>query len=121
MQVVAKTPRINLRIEGEIPPGLLAALKAEIGEKLQIRTGDDEYVEVTETAWYKGLRLIPGETLAHYRTMHGLTQAQLGEKLGGIPRQHISNMEKGHRTISLEMAKKLATIFNAAPVNFLDI
>jgi len=121
MQVVAKTPRINLRIEGEIPAGLLAALKAEIGDDLQIRNGDDEYVEVTATDWYKEVRLIPGETLAHYRAMHGLTQAQLGEKLGNIPRQHISNMETGRRPISLEMAKKLAAIFNAAPVNFLGI
>ena len=121
MQVVAKTPRINVRIEGEIPAGLLAALKAEIGEDLQIRDGDDEYVEVTKTDWYKEVRLIPGEVMAHYRAMHGLTQAQLGEKLGAVPRQHISNMETGRRPISLDMAKKLAAIFNASPVNFLDI
>lgn len=121
MQVVAKTPRINVRIEGDIPDGLLAALKAEIGEDLQIRDGDDEYVEVTKTDWYKKVRLIPGEVVAHYRAMHGLTQAQLGEKLGAVPRQHISNMETGRRPISLDTAKKLAAIFNASPVNFLDI
>jgi plasmid maintenance system antidote protein VapI len=30
-------------------------------------------------------------------------------------------METGRRPISLDMAKKLAAIFNASPVNFLDI
>ena len=121
MQVVAKTPRIDIRIEGEIPEAVLKALKAELGDELKIRDGDDEYVDVTETDWYKGVKLIPGEALRHYREMHSLTQAQLGEKLGGIPRQHISNMEKGQRVISLEVAKKLAVILGTMPVNFLDI
>ena len=121
MQVVAKTPHINVRIEGEIPEVVLKVLKAELGDELHIREGDDEYLDVTETDWYKGLKLLPGETLRHYREMHGLTQSQLGEKLGGMPRQHVSNMEKGRRTISVDMAKKLAIIFNTTPVNFLDI
>ncbi len=121
MQVVAKTPRINVRIEGEIPEVVLKVLKAELGDELHIREGDDEYVDVMETDWYKGLKLIPGEALKHYREMYNLTQGQLGEKLGGIPRQHISNMEKGRRAISVDTAKKLAAIFNTTPVNFLDI
>ncbi len=121
MQVVAKTPRISVRIEGDIPARLLEALKAEIGDELEIRSGDEEYVDVLGTAWYRGLELLPGEALAHYRALHGLTQAQLGEKLGDLPRQHISNMETGRRVITLEMAKKLAAILNTSPVNFLNI
>jgi DNA-binding XRE family transcriptional regulator len=121
MQVVAKTPHINIRIEGEIPEIVLNVLKAELGDELHIRKGEDEYVDVTETDWYKGVKLIPGEALRHYREMHSLTQSQIGEKLGGIPRQHISNMEKGRRAISVDMAKKLAAILNTTPVHFLDI
>lgn len=121
MQVVAKTPHISVRIEGEVPTRVLEALKAEIGEALQVHEGDEEYVDVLETDWYRELRLVPGEALAHYRKMHGMTQAQLGEKLQGVPRQHISNMESGTRAISLDMAKKLAVIFNTTPINFLDI
>lgn len=96
-------------------------LKAELGGALVIREDDEEFIESTETDWYKNLKLIPGESLKQYREMHGLTQRQLGEKLGGIPRQQISNIENGPRTISLDMAKKLAAILNTSPVNFLDI
>ncbi len=121
MQVVAKTRHINIRIEGKVPEVVLDVLKAELGDELHIREGEDEYVDVTETDWYKSVKLIPGEALRHYREMHGLTQDQLGGKLDGIPRQHVSNMENGRRAISVDMAKKLAAIFNTAPVNFLDI
>lgn len=62
-----------------------------------------------------------GEALKHYREIHGLTQDQLGEKLGGLLRQQISNMETGIRAISLDMAKKFAALFQTNPVNFLDI
>jgi transcriptional regulator with XRE-family HTH domain len=41
-----------------------------------------------------------------------MTQAELGKKLGDLPRQHISNMERGSRGISKEIAKKLSHIFN---------
>ena len=41
-----------------------------------------------------------------------MTQTRLGELLGGIPRQHISNMENRKRPISLNTAKKLAKLFN---------
>ena len=121
MQVVAKTPRIDVRIEGEVPETVLRALKAELGDELRIREGEDEFVDVMETDWYKGVKLIPGEALKHYREMHHLTQKQLGERLGGVPRQHISNMEKGRRTISLDMAKRLADLLSTTAVNFLDI
>ncbi|MBU1168668.1 MAG: helix-turn-helix transcriptional regulator [Proteobacteria bacterium] len=40
-------------------------------------------------------------------------QTKLGETLGGVPRQHISNMERGHRSISLKMARKLSKLLEA--------
>lgn len=68
MQAVVKTPRIDVRITGEISKKLLKAL---------------------------------------------------GNILGGLPKQHISNMENNRRAISLEMAKKLASAFNTSPARFL--
>ena len=56
-----------------------------------------------------------------YRKNHNLTQAQLGEKIGKVPRQIISNMERGNRTISLATAKKLAAILNVPATRFLDL
>ncbi|NLB05630.1 MAG: helix-turn-helix transcriptional regulator [Desulfobulbaceae bacterium] len=43
-----------------------------------------------------------------YRENAGLTQTALGERMGGVPRQHISNMENGKRPIGKENAKRLA-------------
>ena len=55
----------------------------------------------------------PGDYLRIYRENKGMTQSKLGESLGGVPRQHISNMERGHRPISLKMARKLSKILTA--------
>jgi len=49
-----------------------------------------------------------------YREIRGLTQIKLGEIMGGIPRQHISNIKKGRRAISLKVARKLADVFDVS-------
>jgi DNA-binding XRE family transcriptional regulator len=54
-----------------------------------------------------------------YRELHKMTQAELGEKLGGLPRQHISNMERGMRAISLATAKKLSAFFKVSVERFI--
>lgn len=56
-------------------------------------------------------KLSPGKNLRIYRQNKGMTQKELGGLLGGVPRQHISNMEKGTRSISKKVALKLAEIF----------
>ena len=52
--------------------------------------------------------------------MYGMTQEKLGEMLGGIPRQHVSNMERGTRSISIKTAQKLAQIFKVSVEKFLE-
>ncbi|CAK8720571.1 DNA-binding transcriptional regulator, XRE-family HTH domain [Candidatus Electrothrix laxa] len=122
MQALVKTPRTDIRIQGEIPPRLLDMLRSEYGNKLQINR-DDEYVEITESDWYKETKAAtsPGDAMRIYRKNKEMTQAQLGEKLGTVPRQLVSNMECGKRTISLATAKKLAAIFNVSASRFLDL
>lgn len=73
-----------------------------------------------ETAWAKRMEResTPGGNLRAYRENRELTQAQLGEQLD-IPRQHVSNMENGHRAISIAMAKKLARIFKTRVDRFI--
>ena len=122
MQAVVKTPHIDIYIKGEIPPKILSVLKEEYGDHVEIIEGDDEaLVDVFETDWYRDvkLRLTPGKYLKIYRENHGMTQAELGRKLGQVPRQHISNMECGFRSISLKTARKLAEIFNVSPEKFI--
>ena len=124
MQAVAKTPRIDVRITGEISKKLLKTLEDECGDDLVIITDpDEEFVDAKETDWYREAKaeLTPGESLRIYRQNAGLTQEALGKMLGDLPRQHISNMENNSRAISLEMAKKLARLLNTSPARVLDL
>lgn len=77
------------------------------------RAGFD-LLDVTATDWYRETkkRITPGDTLRIYRENAGLTPSALGQKIGGVPRQHISNMENGKRPIGKESAKKLAALLN---------
>ena len=122
MQAVVKTPRIEVNIKGEIPSKLISLLEEEFGENLQIaEEGDEEEVSIFGTDWFQEVKAqtTPADNLKIYRENHSLTQAKLGELLGGIPRQHISNMERGIRPISIKNARKLAEIFGISPAKFI--
>lgn len=122
MQAVVKTPRIEINIKGDIPQKIITLLKEEYGKKVHlIKDEDDEYVDVFETDWYKKISAekTPGDNMKIYRKIHKLTQKKLGEMLGEIPAQHISNMENGSRPISKITAKKLAKIFNVSVERFI--
>lgn len=124
MQAVVKTPRIDVRITGEISEKLLKALEEECGDDLVIITDpDEEFVDVEETDWYRQIKseMTPGQALRIYRQNADLTQEALGKLLGGLPKQHISNMENNRRAISLEMAKKLASVLHTSPTRFLAL
>lgn len=119
MQVVVKMPHI--RIDGAVTSGLIEFLKHEFGEIEIISDENEELLEVAESSWYKGMEgsIKPGENLRMYREIHGLTQEELGKKLGNFSRQNISNMENGSRAISKDTAKKLAALFNVSLERFL--
>ncbi len=116
-----KTPHIDIAIRGNIPEKLLSVLKKEYGRNVQIvNDNDNKMLRAADTGWYKKIRasITPGENMRLYRELHKITQAELGEKLGGLPRQHISNMERGIRAISLATAKKLSAIFKVSIERF---
>ena len=122
MQAVVKTPHIEISIKGDIPKKILKVLQDEYGKKVKISQDDnDELVDVFESDWYKSIKskTKPGDNIKIYREIHKLTQDKLGELLGGIPRQHISNMEKGTRSISLKTAKQLSKLFKVTPEKFI--
>ncbi len=123
MQAHVKTPHTNIHLKGNIPVRVLEVLRSEYGGKLKIYEDGDEPLDIAETDWYKETKMksTPGEALRIYRENHNLTQTQLGEKIGNIPRQIISNMERGKRAISLAMAKKIAQTFNTRAERFLDL
>jgi DNA-binding XRE family transcriptional regulator len=122
MQVHVKMPHIKIDIKGEISKRHLSLLKKEYGKNVRlINTEEDEVVDVFKTDWYKNIKsqMTPGNNLKVYRMNRGLTQEHLGEILGGIPKQHISNMENGKRPISLKMAKNLSKIFKVSVEKFI--
>ena len=117
MLAVVKTPRIDLRIEGEIPARVIAVLRDEYDD-LRV-WDDDETVPVKETRWYKEIResATPGEILRAHREIAQMTQVELGKR-AGISRQNISNLELGRRPISQTVAKRLADILGCRPDEF---
>jgi DNA-binding XRE family transcriptional regulator len=122
MLAVVKTPRIKIEIRGKISKRLLDVLKEEYGSEVQIIPDDeDEKIDIFETDWYKNLKenLTPGKNMRIYRQNLGITQKELGELLGGVPRQHISNMERGIRAISKKVALNLSKIFNISVDKFI--
>ena len=121
MLAVVKTPHIDITIRGNIPEKLLSVLKKEYGRKVRIvDDSENTMLRAVDTDWYKKTKasIQPGENMKLYRELHKMTQVELGEKLGGLPRQHISNMERGMRAISLATAKKLSALFKVSVERF---
>jgi DNA-binding transcriptional regulator YiaG len=74
------------------------------------------FIEETDSIpWREALPFteseLPGACLVGAREKEGLTQMSLAE-LTGIPQRHISEMERGKRSIGKERAKKLAEVLN---------
>ena len=122
MLAVVKTPRTSVRIKGHISNRLIDALLAEYGQAVKLtRDSDDELVDVFQTDWYKQtkVRMTPGMYMKIFRQNRKLTQTQLGALLGGLPRQHVSNMENGSRPISKKTALRLSRVFDVSAERFI--
>ena len=122
MLAVVRTPLTKIRIKGRIPDRLLKLLHQEYGRHLQLtRDAEDDRVDIFKTDWYRGVKegLTPGAYIKVFRQNEGMTQAELGKALGGLPRQHVSNMENGLRPISKKMALKLSKFFDVSVESFI--
>ncbi|MBT4089464.1 MAG: helix-turn-helix transcriptional regulator [Deltaproteobacteria bacterium] len=125
MLAVVRKPHTKIpvfEVRGEIPEELLNYIKKEMKYTVDIDDDDgDEYVDITETDWYKERKAnrSPGQAVRVYRDNFGFTQAKLGEKLGGLSRQNVSDMENNRRGISKDIAKKLSKIFKVPVDRFI--
>ena len=122
MLAVVKTPRTSIRIKGKISNKLIEVLVSEYGKDVQLtRDPEDELVDVFQTDWYKNTKktMTPGIYMKIYRENRKMTQTELGKILGGLPRQHVSNMENGVRPISKKIAMKLAKAFDVSVEKFI--
>ncbi|NMH69675.1 helix-turn-helix transcriptional regulator [Bacillus sp. RO3] len=51
-----------------------------------------------------------GKRIKHYRNLRGLTQEELGSKVGGVSKSFISKLENEKVDPSLEMLNKIASV-----------
>ena len=93
---------------------------------LSLEKGEGSFIDPFTTDWYKNINaeLTPGKALKHYRENRELSQNQLAElleKASGrkLTRQKISDMENDRRSISKEIAKKAAAIFETSIERFI--
>jgi DNA-binding XRE family transcriptional regulator len=116
MQVHVKTPRIRVDITGEqIPTELMDAVRSVFNadEIELIETEDAESVNWFETEDHREIAAVttPGDVMRIYRENRRWSQARLGEELGGMSRQKISDMERGRRTVSADTAIASSRVF----------
>ncbi|MEA3429023.1 MAG: helix-turn-helix transcriptional regulator [Thermodesulfobacteriota bacterium] len=118
---VNHTKTTLFEIKGNIPPGIMEYLHREFGQNVEIVDENEELVNIFDTHWYKDIKktISPGDTLRIYRQNLGLTQTELGQKLGKFTRQKISDMENNKRSISKAVANKLSKIFDVPIERFL--
>ena len=117
---VLRTDDPVLEVKGAVPQELMDFLQSHYGESLQVLENDEELINPKESVWYRETKesMTPGVYLSIYRGNAGLTQAQLGEKIGKT-RFRVSEMERGERGISKKTAKHLAKIFSVPVERFL--
>ncbi len=107
------TKKTLFEVKGDIPSDVMGYLKEKFGQDIEIVKEEEELVNIFDTKWYKEINnsTTPGETMKIYRENLGLSQTELGKKLGKFTRQKISDMENGKRNISKEVAKRLSLVF----------
>lgn len=117
LRVVIKRP--PLVIEGkEIPPELLKFLRSNYTSVKLITDSGDEAAE--SLPLYAAMTAAtPGMNIRFYRERDGLTQEQLGRRIGRFSRQAVSDMEHGRRPISKAVAKRLAELFAVSVERFI--
>ena len=122
LRISVKTARIFIKIEGVIPGTLLDLLRDEYGNKLIVRSFWGERMrDLLAAPLYetRPAEMSPGDYLRRFRLDKDLTQAELGTRLGGVPRQNVCNMEKGRRPISRMMAIRLSRFFGVSIEKFI--
>lgn len=108
-------------MKGIARPQVLIYLEQAFRQDVEVIEEDKEYINIFKTDWYQEVQkqVNPGRILRMYRENLGMTQAELGQKLGKFTRQKISDMEHNRRTISKAVAKKLSQIFGVPVERFL--
>ncbi len=108
MLALVKKPHIELSIHGEHVGELVAWIRKKYDVAVLAEEPEEECVSIESTEYWKEMeKNRVGNLLAGARLKAGLTQAQLAGKLG-IRQNMVSDYERGRRTYSDAMAKRLS-------------
>ena len=108
MLALVKKPHIELSLHGEHVSELVAWIRKKYDVAVLADEPEDEFVPIKSTGYWKEMeKNRVGNLLAGARLKAGMTQAQLADKLG-IRQNMVSDYERGRRTYSDAMAKRLS-------------
>ena len=118
MQVVVKTPPIDVKIAGKGVDTFIGIIKRSIPDAQIIE--DEELEDIDDWDFYAEMkaRLTPAKALKIRRENAGLTQVQLAEKCG-IAAANIALIETEKRSIGAQTAKKLAAALDCSVSDFI--
>jgi len=103
-----KKPHIELSIHGDHVSELIAWIRKKYDVAVLAEEPEEKFVSIESTTYWKEMeKNRVGNLLAGARLKAGLTQAQLAKKLG-IRQNMVSDYERGRRTYSDSMAKRLS-------------
>ena len=108
MLALVKKPHIEMSLQGEHVTELLDWIKKKYDVAVLAEEPEDEFISIESTGYWSEMEKNRiGNLLAGARLKAGLTQGQLAKKLG-IRQNMISDYERGRRTYSDTMAKRLS-------------
>ncbi len=108
MLALVKKPHIEISLHGEHVSELVEWIKKRFEITVLAEEPEDEFVAIESTEYWKEMeKNRVGNILAGARLKAGLTQAQLADKLG-IRQNMVSDYERGRRTYSDDMAKRIS-------------
>jgi len=108
MLALVKKPHIELSIHGDHVAELVAWIRKKYDVSVLAEEPEGEFDSIESTEYWKEMeKNRVGNLLAGARLKAGLTQAQLAAELG-IRQNMVSDYERGRRTYSDAMAKRLS-------------
>ena len=108
MLALVKKPHIELSIHGEHVSELVDWIRKKYDVAVLADESEEDFVSIESSAYWKEMeKNRVGNLLAGARLKAGLTQAQLAQELG-IRQNMVSDYERGRRTYSDDMAKRLS-------------
>jgi len=119
-RAATKARPIEFRVRANTPSKLLAEVRSRLSNWL-LADDDEELIDWFSTDLHKEIdaRMTPGSWLRQLREAHGLTQKDLGVRLGRVSPARISDWENDRRAVSKDAAKQLSALFRISSDRFL--